>query len=145
MRTLNALLPPPRDREQQIRDSLRNVLNHAVRLAIDFRTQRAEYFMWEAPSNPSEQTIPFASIRMNNRGNEGLSNSDLEREEAIVKLVLFPLVTKRGDENGENYDVETVITPMQVLVTRATGDTSSRGSRRTRHGSQNTLGDVEMT
>ncbi|KAF3941533.1 hypothetical protein ABW19_dt0203610 [Dactylella cylindrospora] len=124
-RSLRSLLPPPFHLEQQVVDSLRNVINLAVTLSIDMRTQRAEYFMWEAPDNSIGQPIEFVALRMNNRGNEGLTNDQLEQMGAIVRVVLFPLVTKRGDENGDNYDVETVIAPMQVLVSKKGGSGSS--------------------
>ncbi|KAK6519269.1 hypothetical protein TWF281_003105 [Arthrobotrys megalospora] len=127
-RTLYGLLPPPNHLQQQVIDSLRTVVNLAVTLSIDMRTQRAEYFMWEAPDNSIGKPVDFVSLRMNNRGNEGLTNEQLEKMGAMVRVVLFPLVTKRGDENGDGYDVETVIAPMQVLVSRRPTSTVSASS-----------------
>jgi hypothetical protein len=43
--TLSKLLPPPRNLEASIQDSLRNVMRAAVELSIEMRTQRAEYIM----------------------------------------------------------------------------------------------------
>ncbi|KAK6358758.1 hypothetical protein TWF730_008077 [Orbilia blumenaviensis] len=127
-RALYGLLPPPTHLQQQVIDSLRTVVNLAVTLSIDMRTQRAEYFMWEAPDNSIGKPVDFVSLRMNNRGNEGLTNEQLEKMGAMVRVVLFPLVTKRGDENGDGYDVETVIAPMQVLVSRRPTSTISASS-----------------
>ncbi|KAF3928307.1 hypothetical protein AA313_de0209249 [Arthrobotrys entomopaga] len=127
-RTLAILLPPPRHLEQQVIESLRTVIDLAVTLSIDMRTQRAEYFMWEAPDNSIGRPVDFVALRMNNRGNEGLTNDQLEQMGAVVRVVLFPLVTKRGDENGDGYDVETVIAPMQVLVSKP--PTSRNSSKR---------------
>lgn len=130
-RTLHSLLPPPSHLQQQVVDSLRTIVNLAVTLSIDMRTQRAEYFMWEAPDNSIGKPVDFVTLRMNNRGNEGLTNEQLEKMGAMVRVVLFPLVTKRGDENGDGYDVETVIAPMQVLVSRRpTSTTSASSSKR---------------
>ncbi|KAF3117102.1 hypothetical protein TWF706_000301 [Orbilia oligospora] len=130
-RTLHSLLPPPGHLQQQVVDSLRTMVNLAVTLSIDMRTQRAEYFMWEAPDNSIGKPIDFVALRMNNRGNEGLTNEQLEKMGAMVRVVLFPLVTKRGDENGDGYDVETVIAPMQVLVSkRPTSTISASSSKR---------------
>ncbi|KAK6340503.1 hypothetical protein TWF696_008829 [Orbilia brochopaga] len=129
-RTLFSLLPPPAHLQQQVIDSLRNVVNLAVTLSIDMRTQRAEYFMWEAPDNSIGKPVEFVALRMNNRGNEGLTNQQLENMGATVRVVLFPLVTKRGDENGDGYDVETVIAPMQVLVSKgSSGENSPKRAR----------------
>ena len=43
------------------------------------------------------------------------SNEELEEARAVVKIVLFPLVVKKGDEFGEG-DEEIVVCPAQVLV-----------------------------
>ena len=43
------------------------------------------------------------------------SNQELEETRAVVKLVLFPLVVKKGDESGEGEE-EIVVCPAQVLV-----------------------------
>ena len=97
----------------------------AVELSIEMRTQRAEYIMLP-PLQPEYDTngdlvakVTFNSSLMNERSGETTSNDDLEARGAVVKIVLFPLVVKKGDDFGEGED-EIVVCPAQVLVARAT-------------------------
>ncbi|KAF1816030.1 hypothetical protein P152DRAFT_388813 [Eremomyces bilateralis CBS 781.70] len=121
--TLSKLLPPPSEKSMQLQDSLQVVLRLAVALAIEMRTQRAEYIMLP-PLQPEYDThgdlkekIRFNAALMNERSGENASNDDLEARGAVVKIVLFPLVVKKGDDSGEGED-EIVICPAQVLVAR---------------------------
>lgn len=118
---LAALLPPPSNMEAQIMASLQNVLRLAVELSIEMRTQRAEYIMLP-PLQPEYDTngdlvrkVHFNASLMNERSGQYNSNEELEQERAIVKIVLFPLVVKKGDESGEGEE-EIVVCPAQVLV-----------------------------
>jgi hypothetical protein len=120
---LAKLLPPPSNLAQQIEGSLRKVLTLAVDLAIEMRTQRAEYIMLP-PLKPEYdingdlvQKVNFNAALMNERSGEFTSNEELEDRAATVKLVLFPLVVKKGDELGEGED-EIVVCPAQVLVAK---------------------------
>ena len=54
---------------------------------------------------------------MNERSGETTSNDELEARGAIVKVVLFPLVVKKGDDFGEGED-EIVVCPAQVLIAK---------------------------
>lgn len=121
--TLARLLPPPSHLKHQIIDSLRKVMSLAVDLSILMRTQRPEYIMLP-PLRPEYDIngdlvgkVTFNASLMNERSGETTSNEDLEAQEAIVKLVLFPLVVKKGDDNGEGED-EIVVCPAQVLVAK---------------------------
>lgn len=121
---LSTLLPPPSQLESQILASLRNVLRLAVDLAIEMRTQRAEYIMLP-PLQPEYDTngdlvrkVHFNAALMNERSGEYSSNDELERTQSVVKMVLFPLVVKKGNEEGEGDD-EIVVCPAQVLVAGA--------------------------
>jgi len=121
---LSTLLPPPSQMETQILTSLRNVLRLAVDLSIEMRTQRAEYIMlpplqpeWDAQGDLVRK-VPFNASLMNERSGEFSSNDELERSQAVVKIVLFPLVVKKGNDVGENDD-EIVVCPAQVLVSGA--------------------------
>lgn len=119
--TLCKILPPPGNLENQIQSQLRRVLREAVDLSIEMRTQKAEYMMLPPlqPEYDSEgelaATVQFNASMMNERNNNGLSNDDLEAEGAIVRIVLFPLVVKKGDDNGVGDD-EIVVCPAQVIV-----------------------------
>jgi hypothetical protein len=125
--TLSVLLPPPSHLQRQIQESLRNVLRLAVDLSIELRTQRAEYIMLP-PLQPEYDTngdlkakVTFNASLMNERSGENSSNDELEAREAVVKIVLFPLVVKKGDDSGEGED-EIVVCPAQVLVAKQGGN-----------------------
>lgn len=121
--TLAKLLPPPSHLVNQVQNSLRNVMRLAVGLAIEMRCQRAEYIMLP-PLRPEYDTngdliqkVFFNSALMNERSGEVTSNEALEERQATVKIVLFPLVVKKGDDSGEGED-EIVVCPAQVLVAK---------------------------
>ena len=52
---------------------------------------------------------------MNERSGTTTSNEALEAQQAVVRMVLFPLVVKKGDETGVG-DEEIVVCPAQVLT-----------------------------
>jgi hypothetical protein len=121
--TLSTLLAPPSQLQSKIQESLRNVMRLAVELSIEMRTQRAEYIMLP-PLQPEYDTngdllakVTFNASLMNERSGRETSNDELETRGAIVKIVLFPLVVKKGDDFGEGED-EIVVCPAQVLVAR---------------------------
>ncbi|EME42266.1 hypothetical protein DOTSEDRAFT_64116 [Dothistroma septosporum NZE10] len=118
---LCSLLPPPSNSEQQLLTSLQKVIRIAVDLAIEMRTQRAEYIMLP-PLQPEYDTngdlvrkVHFNASLMNERSGFFSSNEELAAEQAVVKIVLFPLVVKKGDDYGEGEE-EIVVCPAQVLV-----------------------------
>lgn len=118
---LCALLPPPSSSEQQLLASLQRVIGIAVDLSIEMRTQRAEFIMLP-PLQPEYDTngdlvrkVHFNASLMNERSGMFSSNEGLEQSRAVVKIVLFPLVVKKGDEVGEGEE-EIVVCPAQVLV-----------------------------
>ena len=119
--TLSTFLPPPSHLEQQIQDSLRKVIGGAVDLAIEMRTQRAEYMMLP-PLQPEYDTngelarkVYFNASLMNERSGTKSSNEALEAQQAVVRMVLFPLVVKKGDESGVGEE-KIVVCPAQVLT-----------------------------
>ncbi|EOD50601.1 putative involucrin repeat protein [Neofusicoccum parvum UCRNP2] len=125
--TLTSLLPPPSHLADKIQESLRNVLRLAVNLSIEMRTQRSEYIMLP-PLQPEYDTngdlvrkVYFNAALMNERSGETTSNEELEAARAVVKIVLFPLVVKKGDDLGEGED-EIVVCPAQVLTAKPAKD-----------------------
>lgn len=130
--TLSKVLPPPSNLEDQIFSQLRRVVREAVGLAIEMRCQRAEYMMLP-PLQPEyddtgelTETLSFNAALMNEAsGTTGQTNEELEATNATVRIVLFPLVLRKGDDLGKGED-EIVVTPAQVLVTSS--HTSRRGS-----------------
>ncbi|EOO00542.1 putative involucrin repeat protein [Phaeoacremonium minimum UCRPA7] len=130
--TLSVILPPPSNLEDQIQTQLRRVMREAVDLAIEMRTQRAEYMMlpplqpeYDANGDLTE-TVHFNASLMNERSGDNVSNEELESHGSVVRVVLFPLVVKKGDDNGVGDD-EIVVSPAQVLVAKPS---SSRRSIR---------------
>ncbi|KAL4948197.1 hypothetical protein BDW69DRAFT_189488 [Aspergillus filifer] len=120
---LSRLLPPPTNVESQLLDSLRKVLRVAVALSLEMRTQLAEYIMLP-PLQPEFDTngdlarqVFFNASLMNERSGETTSNEDLQAQNAVVRVVLFPLVVKKGNDAGEG-DEEVIVCPAQVLVAR---------------------------
>lgn len=119
--TLISLLPPPSCVETQLQDSLRHVVRTAVDLSVEMRTQRANYTMLP-PLWPEYDTngdlahkVYFNAALMNERSGKAISNEDLEAQQAVVGLLLFPPVIKKGDDSSTN-DEGVVIYPAQVLV-----------------------------
>ncbi|KAL4903692.1 hypothetical protein BDW74DRAFT_179684 [Aspergillus multicolor] len=120
---LSRLLPPPTHVESQLLESLRKVLRVAVNLSLEMRTQLAEYIMLP-PLQPEYDTngdlarqVFFNASLMNERSGETTSNDELQAQNAVVRVVLFPLVVKKGNDAGEGDD-EVVVCPAQVLVAR---------------------------
>jgi hypothetical protein len=125
--TLARLLPPPKHLRQQSMDSLRKVMKLAVDLSIEMRTQKPEYVMLP-PLKPKydvngdlEERVFFNAPLMTDRSGDANTSEELEARQAVVKLVLFPLVVKKGDDSGEGEE-EVVVSTAQVVVNRpATG------------------------
>ncbi|KAH7163258.1 hypothetical protein B0J13DRAFT_538208 [Dactylonectria estremocensis] len=123
--TLCRILPPPSNLEDQIQSQLRRVMKEAVALSVEMRTQKAEYMMLP-PLQPEYDadgelaaTVQFNASMMNERsGGASMSNEDLEAQGAVVRVVLFPLVVKKGDDTGKG-DEEIVVCPAQVLIARS--------------------------
>lgn len=127
--TLSRLLPPPTHAEGSLLESLRKVLRVAVNLSIEMRTQLAEYIMLP-PLQPEYDTngdlarhVYFNASLMNERSGETTSNEELETQQSVVRIVLFPLVVKKGNDAGEGED-EVVVCPAQVLIARPFKDKS---------------------
>lgn len=124
LETLTEILPPPSHLEDQIQEQLVRVMKAAVDLSIEMRTQRAEYMMLP-PLQPEYDAngdlaskVSFNAALMNERSGDTVSNEELEEASAVVRIVLFPLVVKKGDDSGEG-DEEIVVCPAQVLVAKA--------------------------
>jgi len=123
LKTLFAILPPPSQLEEQIQEQLLRVMKAAVDLSIEMRTQRAEYMMLP-PLQPEYDAngdlaskVSFNAALMNERSGDTVSNEELEEQKAVVRIVLFPLVVKKGDDKGDG-DEEIVVCPAQVLVAK---------------------------
>lgn len=124
--TLSKILPPPTNLESQIQSQLRRVLREAVDLSIEMRTQRAEYMMLP-PLQPEYDadgelaaTVHFDAAMMKERSGNLSTTEESESQGAVVRIVLFPLVVKKGDDDGVGED-KVVVCPAQVLIARDKG------------------------
>ncbi|ETN40173.1 uncharacterized protein HMPREF1541_04449 [Cyphellophora europaea CBS 101466] len=138
--TLSKFLPPPGNAEGQIVESLRGVMRKAVSLSVEMRCQRQEYVMLP-PLQPEYDTngdlarqVYFNASLMNERSGETRDNEELEREGAVVRVVLFPLVvcktlvTEGEGTVAHEREEEVVVCPAQVLVAREGRRSKSRQS-----------------
>jgi hypothetical protein len=99
------------------------------------RCQRAEYMMLP-PLQPEyddtgelTETVSFNAALMNEAsGSAEQTNEELEAANATVRVVLFPLVLRKGDEEGKGED-EIVVTPAQVLVAAWNGRRAGSSSK----------------
>jgi hypothetical protein len=95
----------------------------AVNLSLEMRTQLAEFIMLP-PLQPEYDTngdlarqVYFNAALMNERSGLTNDNGELEAQQSVVRIVLFPLVVKKGNDVGEGDD-EVVVCPAQVLIAR---------------------------
>lgn len=114
--TLSRILPPPSHVESQLLDNLRKIMRVAVNLSLEMRTQLAEFIMLP-PLQPEYDTngdlarqVYFNAALMNERSGLTNDNGELEAQQSIVRIVLFPLVVKKGNDVGEGDD-EVVVCP----------------------------------
>lgn len=134
LQTLSLILPPPSNREEQILASLQKVMAAAVELSVAMRTQKAEYVMlpplepkYDADGELAE-TVTFNAGVMNELGGGEATNEELEARGAVVRIVLFPLVVKKGDDVGVGEE-EIVVSAAQVLIARGSGRRSRSASQ----------------
>ncbi|KAI5294282.1 hypothetical protein KEM52_004328 [Ascosphaera acerosa] len=121
--TLSRLLPPPADKQATIIESLKVLIRLAADIAIEMRLQRAEYVMTrpsqsrrnEDAGAVADKVYFDASVMNNASTSQPTANEQLEQEQAVVQLVLFPMVVKRSNDDGDEDD-EVVVSPAQVLV-----------------------------
>ncbi|OJZ81317.1 hypothetical protein ASPFODRAFT_222994 [Aspergillus luchuensis CBS 106.47] len=126
--TLMSILSERSPYKPRLREELDEVLRLAVKLSVEMRTQLAEYIMlpplqpeYDSQGNLTSQIFFNASL-MHDESGVYASNEQAESEQAVVRLVLFPLVVRKGDDDGKG-DEEVVVYPAQVVVS----DTSDSG------------------
>ncbi|GCB23186.1 hypothetical protein AAWM_06071 [Aspergillus awamori] len=119
--TLMAMLPVARPQEHPLRKELHGVLRSAVDLSFDMRTQLADYIMlpplqpeFDSQGNLTSQIFLNSSL-MHDQSGVYASDEEAEAKHAVVRLVLFPLVVKKGDDQGKG-DEEVVVYPAQVVI-----------------------------
>jgi hypothetical protein len=127
--TLCKILPPPSHLRQTSLDSLRKVIKLAVELSVEMRTQKPEYIMlaplkprYDAEGNLEDRWRFNATLMSYNpsllrESGDIPSNEELEEKQVALQMVLFPVVIKKGDDQGLGEE-EMCIYPAQVLVQR---------------------------
>lgn len=118
LQTLSRVLPPPEEARMELFDLLCVVLKIAIKISIQMRTQVDEHLVlpplqpeFDERGNVASQVF-FNSALMNERKRpSAISNYDLEKQKAVVSVVLFPLVVKKRVN-----DDEVVVYSAQVLV-----------------------------
>ncbi|KUJ24374.1 uncharacterized protein LY89DRAFT_559650, partial [Mollisia scopiformis] len=103
------VLPSPTHQEDHLTNMLTNVVKRAVKLSIEMRTQRAEYtILSPLPDYNSDgdlsSKVVFNAASMNERDGITGTNEELERQKAIVRIILFPLVVKKGTDDGSGNE-----------------------------------------
>ncbi|GLB04923.1 hypothetical protein AtubIFM57258_010949 [Aspergillus tubingensis] len=126
--TLMSILSERSPYKPRLREELEEVLRLAVQLSVEMRTQLADYIMlpplqpeYDSQGNLTSQ-ISFNASLMHDESGVYASDEQAQSEQAIVRSVLFPLVVKKGDDDGKGDD-EVVVYPARVVVS----DTSDSG------------------
>ncbi|RKF71958.1 hypothetical protein GcM1_249061, partial [Golovinomyces cichoracearum] len=121
--SLSEILPLPCNYEAQIQEQLSRVIKEAVDLSIEMRCQKAEYVMFP-PLQPEYDVngeivskVMFNPTLMNERSNDNTSNEDTDPTKVHIRIVLFPLVIKRGD-NMSRGNEDIIVYPAQVLAAK---------------------------
>lgn len=121
--SLSEILPLPSNYEAQIQEQLSRVIKEAVDLSIEMRCQKAEYVMFP-PLQPEYDVngeiiskVMFNPALMNERSSDNTSNEDLDPTKVHIRILLFPLVIKRGD-NMSRGNEDIVVYPAQVLAAK---------------------------
>ena len=129
---LSHLLPPPKNMELALLQSLRKVIKEAVELSVEMRTQTAE-FMMMPPLRPEYDTngdlvrsYPFNATLMNERSGDSLSNAQVEQQGSAVQVQLFPLVVKQGNDQGEGFEQIVVYQAQVIVAKQAKGKSKER-------------------
>ncbi|PYH38816.1 uncharacterized protein BO87DRAFT_298929, partial [Aspergillus neoniger CBS 115656] len=126
--TLMSILSERSPYKPRLREELDEVLRLAVKLSVEMRTQMADYIMlpplqpeYDSQGNLTNQIFFNASL-MHDESGVYASDEQAQSEQAVVRLVLFPLVVRKGDDDGKG-DEEVVVYPAQIVVL----DTSDSG------------------
>ncbi|XRM40615.1 hypothetical protein ABZX51_003924 [Aspergillus tubingensis] len=119
--TLMSILSERSPYKPRLREELEEVLRLAVQLSVEMRTQLAEYIMlpplqpeYDSQGNLTSQIFFNASL-MHDESGVYASDEQAQSEQAIVRSVPFPLVVKKGDDDGKG-DEEVVVYPARVVV-----------------------------
>lgn len=109
----------PKDREEQLTNDLFGILKQAVALSQTLRCQRAAWSVRHIV--PPGQSLTPGPVFFKDRIMEDMDGGSYDSEDGesqprpkIVDVVVSPALFKRGNTDGERFDVETCIEKAQV-------------------------------
>ena len=104
----------PKDQSEQLASDLQEILIQAVKLSQTLRCQRASWSVRHVvPRASSNDPVHFdGSVMVNERDDAGDDGHQSYRR--LVEVVVSPALFKRGNTDGEQYDVETCIVRAKV-------------------------------
>ncbi|CAK39165.1 hypothetical protein CBS115989_6937 [Aspergillus niger] len=127
---LMSMLPEGRPHDFRLGEQLCKLVHSAVDISVKMRTQPADYIMlpplqpeYDSQGDLTSQIFFNASLMHDQRGVYA-SDEEAETEHAVVRLVLFPLVVKKGDDKGKG-DEEVVVYRAQVVVAEEQSERSA--------------------
>ena len=102
----------PQEVYEELQDQLRYILQAALDLSLQFRKQRAWWFV-KLPL-VTDGVIKFDPATMEDIDNKKNEDGDNMQIGKLVALVFFPGLYKCGDADGDNYHSEICIVKAQV-------------------------------
>ncbi|KAF8440745.1 hypothetical protein BGX38DRAFT_1144464 [Terfezia claveryi] len=102
----------PQEFYEELQDQLRYILQAAVDLSLQFRKQRAWWFVKHPPV--TDGVIVFDPTTMEDIDNKKNEDGDEMQIGKNVALVFFPGLYKCGDADGDNYNSAVCIVKAQV-------------------------------
>lgn len=110
----------PKGQSEQLASDLEEVLVQAIKLSQTLRCQRASWSVRHVIHRASSNDKPVhfdESVMVNER--EDTSDEDDPLYERLVEVVVSPALFKRGNTDGEQYDIETCIVDSLTMFPKA--------------------------
>lgn len=110
----------PRDRRAQLEEDLDAILLQAVKLSQTLRCQRASWSIRHPlPAQAALRGSPVflnPSVMEDKNKDDDSDNDEAPRQyRKIVKIVMSPALFKRGNTDGEQFDVEACVQRAEVV------------------------------
>lgn len=120
----------PKDKSEQLATDLEEILVQAIKLSQTLRCQRASWSVRHVVPRASSKdlTVHFdGSIMVDERGDAGDDGDQSYRR--LVEVVVSPALFKRGNTDGEQYDIESCMEPARVRSLLPPNPASTGGER----------------
>ena len=125
----------PKDQREQLANDLQGILVQAITFSQTLRCQRASWSVRHVVRRASSNDQPVyfdKSIMVNERGDASDDGDGPYRR--LVEFVVSPALFKRGDTDGEQYDIETCLELAKVRSFLPPNPASTGGKREVLHG-----------